>query len=174
MRRSTTLRAMLSACSVTAALSLACALPAAPEPEPLPSPQPSAPAHLEEEAPPPRCAARPGAFAQHVTREAMGETWPLAVEEACLYCEPRSHPRIRDLALVYADVGGTVYAVNGIAASTYPEIEPIWAFAPGTEDDHQACLRIAKRRRGWREADCIRTRVPIGPFIQRGLALCER
>ena len=79
---------------------------------------------------------------RQVSRADFGNDWPLTVESGVLACE--------GAGAVTFTTGGTTYAVNGLAQRTYPEIDAIWADAPGPPPKKN-----------------------IGPLIDRGLALCE-
>jgi hypothetical protein len=58
-----------------------------------------------------------------VSRNLIGEDWPLTVDEGTLHCH--SH------AIVFTDPDGNEWAVNGQAISAgYAEIDPIWADNP--------------------------------------------
>lgn len=94
----------------------------------------------------------------YVSREILGDEWPLTVDDGVLGCEL---VQVSDAS--YASVtftsGGITYAVNGVAraSGTYAEIDPIWAVSPySLPDDPLGPLRI-----------------DIGPLIDRGIALCR-
>ena len=78
-----------------------------------------------------------------VSRADFGKKWPLTVSSGTLSC--------KEPGQVFFETGGTVYTVNGMAATMtdLPEIDPLWKDAPhGLKKN-------------------------IGPLIQRGLSLCK-
>ena|SRR5437660_8134727 len=77
-----------------------------------------------------------------VTRADFGDAWPLTVDGGTLACE--------GAGAVTFTVGGTTYAVNGMASGNgqWPDIDPIWAKGSDTP------------------------KKDIGPLIDRGLQLC--
>ena len=80
----------------------------------------------------------------------MGDDWPLTVDEGTLRCEGSG-----GVGSVTIDVDGTTYAVNGIAkggdgVAKNKDIELVWA-----------------------AGDTAGLKKDIGPFIERGLALCK-
>lgn len=81
----------------------------------------------------------------YVSREMLGDDWPLTVEDGVLDCSGAQ-------AVTFTTGGGT-YAVNGMAesATDFPAIDPIWADDP---------TGAAPKKN-------------IGPLIERGLALCD-
>jgi hypothetical protein len=80
----------------------------------------------------------------HVTREDMGDNWPLTVDGGTLHCEGAG-------AVTFTTDDGTTYAVNGLALGMHkwPDIDPLWADASGG------------------------LKKDIGPLIERGLSLCN-
>jgi hypothetical protein len=84
----------------------------------------------------------------HVSRAALGDEWPLTVEEGTLRCDGA-----QQAGAVFFETGGRVYPVNGIARGRRdgPEIDEIWADDPD--------IPGAKKN--------------IGILIERGLAVCE-
>ena len=79
---------------------------------------------------------------EEVSRGDFGADWPLTVDSGVLACQGAG-------AVTFTAPDGTTYAVNGLAqsATSYPEIDPIWA-------------------------DSGKLKVDIGPLIDRGLDLC--
>lgn len=60
-----------------------------------------------------------------VTRQSMGDEWPLTVESGRVGCD-------EDGRVYFEDEDGTRYGLTGFAAQEYGEIDPIWADAePG-------------------------------------------
>ncbi len=78
-----------------------------------------------------------------ISRQTFDGVWPLTVEFGTLRCE-------RAFSVVFRAPDGTDYAVNGLAASDYPEIRPIWADDPSIPG----------------------SKINIGPLIDLGLTLC--
>lgn len=85
---------------------------------------------------------------QNVSREELGNKWPLSTPQVELRCENN---------LVTAKAKSTIYAVNGSARSAArtrkweEDISPIWLENPAIPT----------------------TRIPITPLIDRGLSLCR-
>lgn len=84
-----------------------------------------------------------------VSRQSMGDEWPLTVEAGTLSCQGSGG--IGEVVFTAED--GTRYSVNGLAKQTgkYEDIMSIWA-----EDPNLAGLKIN-----------------MSPLLERGLALCE-
>ncbi len=79
-----------------------------------------------------------------VTRESMGESWPLTVDQAHVECLDGR------LAVVHAN--GMTYALNGTAKSRgYPAVDPIWRANPSIPG----------------------TKINIGPLIDIALKQCK-
>lgn len=113
----------------------AAAAVAAPDPTEAPAPtNTAAPAATSEPSTPPG----------YVSRDLLGDAWPLTVDDGVLAC--------RDQAVVFTS-GGTVYAINGTAKQRgdYADIAPIWA-------DHPTIEGLKK---------------DLSPLLERGLALCQ-
>lgn len=112
-------------------------LPAAPAPAPAPPPSP-----------PTDPAPSDAGSRVTLTRKMMGRArWPLTVDRAVVWCEGSG-----GVGSVYMRAGGTLYAVNGIARSTSPDLpglERIWRRSPGGG------------------------RVDIWPIIEAGLKTCQ-
>ena len=82
-----------------------------------------------------------------VSRDEVGAGWPLTVESGTLRCEGSE----RFGAIVFTDPDGNEYAVNGVAKGDgFAPIDPVWR-----DDPELAGLKV-----------------PLGPLIERGLALC--
>ena len=77
-----------------------------------------------------------------VTRESMGEAWPLTVAQARVECLDGR------VAVVHAN--GVTYALNGTAtARGYPAIDPIWRpnpLIPGTKVNIGPLIDIALKQ----------------------------
>ena len=87
-----------------------------------------------------------------VTRDNLGEEWPLTVDYVILACEPKTAGGM-DLQIASLTApDGTVYALNGTAKShtDYADIAPIWADNPNVEG----------------------LKIPISPLIDRARTLC--
>lgn len=84
-----------------------------------------------------------------LSRETFGDAWPFTVPSGEVRCLNPSGPGAGEVVFI---ANGTTYAVNGIAeqAGTYADIAPIWR-----DDPSVAGLKI-----------------PIGPILDAGLALC--
>lgn len=87
----------------------------------------------------------------YVSREMIGDGWPLTIENGILACDGS-----RGVGAVIFRTGGKVYAVNGIAKQRaerngWQDIAPIWA-------DNPSVAGLKK---------------DIGPLIERGLMLCQ-
>lgn len=79
-----------------------------------------------------------------VTRESLGDSWPLTVDQAHVECLDGR------LAVVHAN--GTTYALNGTAKSRgYPAVDPIWRANPSIPG----------------------TKINIGPLIDIALKQCK-
>ncbi|MEM7586214.1 MAG: DUF2511 domain-containing protein [Acidobacteriota bacterium] len=78
-----------------------------------------------------------------VTAAEFGAEWPFSVERGHVDCVPYQAAVFR--------TGGSVYALNGLARSRYPAIDPIWKANP----------------------DIPGTKISIGPMINRALARCD-
>lgn len=79
-----------------------------------------------------------------VTRESMGDSWPLTVDQAHVECLDGR------LAVVHAN--GMTYALNGTAKSRgYPAVDPIWRANPSIPG----------------------TKINIGPLIDIALKQCK-
>lgn len=79
-----------------------------------------------------------------VTRDSMGESWPLTVDQAHVECLDGR------LAVVHAN--GMTYALNGTAKSRgYPAVDPIWRANPSIPG----------------------TKISIGPLIDIALKQCK-
>jgi Protein of unknown function (DUF2511) len=91
----------------------------------------------------PRATPEPGA----ISRQELGEAWPLTVDDGILECHGAGE--------VTFSTNGHIYAVNGLARgnSRYEKIDAIWASSP------LPGLPQAKKS--------------IGPLIDRGLNLCR-
>jgi hypothetical protein len=85
---------------------------------------------------------------EEVSRDEMGNDWPLTVESGTLRCAGES-----GLGAATIEVDGSRYALNGIAKAQNAgqDIQPIWA----SSDDGTGLKKS------------------IGPLIDRALALCE-
>ena len=57
-----------------------------------------------------------------VTRAQYGDAWPFTVEQGHVDCVPYQKAVFR--------TRGRTYALNGLARSKYPEIDPIWRAHP--------------------------------------------
>lgn len=82
-----------------------------------------------------------------VSRESMGDEWPLTVDSGVLACDGKD-----GFGSVTFTVDGTTYGVNGIAMGQgLPAMDPIWADDPATPG----------------------LKMNMGPIIDAGLALCK-
>jgi hypothetical protein len=88
-------------------------------------------------------AAPPGVVSRALF-EAQGFRWPLTVDEGTVRCEA--------FAISFVAPNGREYALNGVASSRYPRIDPIWAADP----------------------DFPGLKISIGPLIDAGQPLCRR
>ncbi len=83
-----------------------------------------------------------------IRRGTFQGTWPFTVKRGLLSCEGR-----RSFGAVTFKVGGTVYAVNGVAKQKgYASLRPIWKKDP----------------------DVPGARVSVKDVIERGLKLCRQ
>jgi hypothetical protein len=86
----------------------------------------------------------------HVSRETMGDSWPLTIASGELSCEGSGGVG----AVYFTSDEGTSYYVNGIAKGQHPagthDIREIWADDPAIGG----------------------VKTNIGPLIDRGLTLC--
>lgn len=79
-----------------------------------------------------------------VTRETMGESWPLIVDQARVEC--------LDGRVAVVHVNGITYALNGTAKSRgYPAVDPIWRADPSLPG----------------------SKINIGPLIEIALKQCK-
>ncbi|MBF4161446.1 DUF2511 domain-containing protein [Nocardioides acrostichi] len=87
-----------------------------------------------------------------VTAASYGDGWPLTVEYGALTCRIVKSGG-REASSVTIRVPGAQYALNGVARSMSPfqNVDPIWADNP----------------------DIKGAKLDLGPFIERGLELCE-
>lgn len=87
-----------------------------------------------------------------VTRDDLGDEWPLTVDYAVLACEPITAGGMALQVATLAAPDGTVYALNGTAKdhTEAADIEPIWADNPDVEG----------------------LKVDISPLIDKALTLC--
>lgn len=86
-----------------------------------------------------------------VTRDEVGNDWPLTVDHGTVRFEPPGH-------VVFIAPDGTEYAVNGFAKTKgYEDIAPIW------RDDPDPCWDFL-------DAD-ERPKLSIDPILSVGLAL---
>lgn len=82
-----------------------------------------------------------------ISRESVGEDWPLTVESGIVACEGNN-----GYGAVSFTADGTTYGVNGVALQQgLPRIDPIWADDPSIPGG----------------------KLNIGPIINAGLALCK-
>lgn len=86
-----------------------------------------------------------------VTRDDMGDEWPLNVDFGALDCRKSTVNGIELLSVTFR-VPHMQYAVNGTAKANTPfaDIDEIWADVPGEKG----------------------MKIDIGPFLDRGLARC--
>lgn len=64
----------------------------------------------------------PSPSERQVSRAEFGEAWPFTVDEGYVDCLPAQ-------AAVFK-ANGTTYAINGLARSRYPAVDPIWRDNP--------------------------------------------
>lgn len=84
--------------------------------------------------------------------------WPLTVDEAELHCEKISD-MAGGLAMVWVEVRGQAYPINGIAMSSLENKRPE--------------LRVRPLESIWRPSPIVRdTKVSVGPLIDDGLEMC--
>lgn len=82
-----------------------------------------------------------------ISRESMGDKWPLTVDSGVVACDGTS-----TYGAVTFTANGVTYGVNGAALQQgLPKIDPIWSDDPSIPG----------------------TKINIGPIIDAGLALCK-
>ncbi len=84
-----------------------------------------------------------------VTKQELGDKWPLTVDSAKLECRNSVSP---GMGAAIAHVNGKTYALNGLAKQKgYPDIRPVWRDDPKIPG----------------------AKVSISPLIKRALDLCK-
>jgi hypothetical protein len=88
-----------------------------------------------------------GPSGEEVTREELGDDWPLTVDSAWVWCQSDQ------TILMRAD--GHTYGLNGPAQDAgYPSPDPIWRDDPNMPDGVDA-------------------KISLRPLINRGMELCD-
>lgn len=105
-----------------------------------------------------------------ISADGFGNAWPFTVSAGTLVCEQKMRGG-RVLPMVtFIPVEGpyahTPLAVNGTAATDYPDVDPIWRNDERTMKE-LAAAGVKFAPDGWRP------KVQIGPIIEAGLKLCE-
>ena len=87
-----------------------------------------------------------------VSRNDLGDEWPLTVDYGVLLCENDAAGDIALQIVTFQDPSGKMYAFNGTAKThtDLPAIDPIWADDPDVDG----------------------LKIDMGPLNERGLALC--